>query len=311
MSLPQLDDDFFRKQLYLFTGKGGVGKSLTSLALARNLARRGRRTLWMEMAEVPKASHCFPRYHGSYEPVSVEPNLYCSHFQLRPAIDEYMEIVFRLPMLARSIANNSFFQIFTEALPGLESLVVLGRLEYELLRRKGGRPVWDSIIFDAPATGHALTLLRFPRAAREIVRMGPVFDSVNRQQAILADPRRTAMVVATLPEELPVTETAELVRGIHECGFRTHSVWVNGTFATDTASLNPTILRGAGYSFDDATLRERGDFLSHWRGIQQNELARLREYCAELQVSVVTLPYVGGTLADQTLTMAHALAPQP
>ena len=311
MALSQLDDDFFRKQFYFFTGKGGVGKSLTSLALARTLARRGRRTLWMELAEVPKGAHCFPQYHGSYEPVSVEPNLYCSHFQLRPAIDEYMEIVFKIPMLARSIANNGFFQTFTEALPGLESLVILGRLEYELQRRKGGRLVWDSIVLDAPATGHALTLLRFPRAAREIVRMGPVYDSVVWQQDMLADSRRTAMVVTTLPEELPVTETMELVGGIHKCGFRTHSVWVNSTFGADSAKPDAAILRAAGYSFDTAALTQRGQFLAHWREIQQQELARLHGFCDDNQVPVIALPFVGGSLAQQTLTMAHTLAPLP
>jgi anion-transporting ArsA/GET3 family ATPase len=50
-----------------------------------------------------------------------------------------------------------------------------------------------------------------PRAISELVQVGPVRDQTEWMLAILGDPKRTGLVVVTTPEEMPITETVELV----------------------------------------------------------------------------------------------------
>jgi hypothetical protein len=49
-----------------------------------------------------------------------------------------------------------------------------------------------------------------PRALRDTVPAGPLRRDADWMQALLEDPARTAVALVSLPEEMPVTETAEL-----------------------------------------------------------------------------------------------------
>ena len=73
-----------------------------------------------------------------------------------------------------------------------------------------GRPRWDLVVVDAPATGHAVQLLRVPAALEATVPAGPLRRDAEWMEAMLVDPRRTALVIVTLPEEMPVNEAIEL-----------------------------------------------------------------------------------------------------
>ncbi len=73
------------------------------------------------------------------------------------------------------------------------------------------------MIVDAPATGHAVQLLRRARARSSTpCPAGRCARDAEWMQALLLDPARTAVALVTLPEEMPVNETIELdaqVRG--------------------------------------------------------------------------------------------------
>ena len=64
---------------------------------------------------------------------------------------------------------------------------------------------------DAAATGHVVAQLDSPRAIRELVQVGPVRAQTEWMVDVLADPAVTALNVVTSPEEMPVSETIELV----------------------------------------------------------------------------------------------------
>ena len=77
-------------------------------------------------------------------------------------------------------------------------------------RRTGGSP-FDLVIMDAPATGHALALLRAPRTYANIARVGPIARQAASIDALPARPRpRPACSCVALPEEMPVNETVDL-----------------------------------------------------------------------------------------------------
>jgi hypothetical protein len=72
------------------------------------------------------------------------------------------------------------------------------------------------VIVDAFATGHALGALRTPATFAEIARVGPIAHQGRAIDATLRDPAQTAVVAVALPEEMPVTETLTLRRGLRE-----------------------------------------------------------------------------------------------
>lgn len=300
----RLDDPtFLRRQLYFFTGKGGVGKTVLSLATAKAMASLGRKTLWIEMTDSPRGGLAFKNYSPGYEPQHVAPSLYAMNLKLEPALREYLKIIFRLNFIAKRIADNNFFKNLTEALPGLDSLVTLGKLEYDLNRRKGGHRFWDAVVVDAPATGHGLTLFRFPAAARDVVTMGPVYEAARRQQEIFSDEYRTAMIVAALPEELPIREGLELIDSLTgEVGFPVHSMWLNQCFLADPLEADYGRFESAGGVADEEQFSTRSEFLHGWYQIQQRETKQVQK---DLNQPLFQLPFIAGTLNEQSSWLAE------
>jgi anion-transporting ArsA/GET3 family ATPase len=83
------------------------------------------------------------------------------------------------------------------------------------------------VIVDLPATGHALSFLDTPRAVQRMFRIGPIAHAAERVQRLLLDGKRCEMVTITLPEELPVNETLELLRKARQMGIAARMVVVN------------------------------------------------------------------------------------
>ena len=106
------------------------------------------------------------------------------------------------------------FVFFVAFAPGLKELITLGKLMVleEAHDRRGPGPRWDTIIVDAPATGHGLALLKVPMAASEAVPVGPVGHNARRVLALMRDVTRTTVVIVAVPEEMAVTEAEQFHR---------------------------------------------------------------------------------------------------
>jgi anion-transporting ArsA/GET3 family ATPase len=65
------------------------------------------------------------------------------------------------------------------------------------------------ILVDAPATGHAITFLTSARGMVDAARGGPLRTQALDVVELLSDPARCRVILVTLPEELPVSETIE------------------------------------------------------------------------------------------------------
>jgi anion-transporting ArsA/GET3 family ATPase len=119
-----------------------------------------------------------------------------------------------LGSLVRVVLGTRITSSFLEAVPGFQDLCQLGKVENMIMEPLAGDPRYDTVILDAPATGHGLTLLAAARAMREMTGVGPFHDLAGIIEVFLADPTKTAIVPVTLPEELPVHETLELAEGL-------------------------------------------------------------------------------------------------
>lgn len=300
-------ESLFAQRLLVLTGKGGVGKTLTSASLAKAAARRGMRTLWVEMTAHPRGGELFSGYTPDYAITPMGDGLWGTNLRLEPAIEEYLGIVFRLPLLARLISRNALFQVLTAAMPGLDALVMLGKIWYEFERRQGDRPYWDKLIVDAPATGHGLSLLRLPAAALDVVSRGPVAERAADIHHMLSDRKKTAIVTVTQLEALAVDEGLSFVGQLErETPYSVAGLLVNGVLP-DIAPNNSryeswlsghkdvTLLQALGANHFAA--REWMRWLEAWRMDQSAQQARLEESA----IPVVEAPWVAETSEEMRL----------
>src|SRR5205085_4749324 len=83
-------------------------------------------------------------------------------------------------------------------------------------RESDGTHRFDVVILDAPATGHGLDMLRVPKVITEVVPSGLLRRDADRAWEMFQDPQRSAVILVTLPEEMPTTETIELARALRD-----------------------------------------------------------------------------------------------
>jgi len=197
-------------RLLLVTGKGGVGKTTCAAAIGLAAARRGRRALVVETAGARRLPTLFGVTGKGYTPVELRPGLHTLSVTPDEAIEDYVVQQIKVRSLFKLVFRNRILGPFVDAVPGLHDAVQLGKV-FDLHRAtRGGRPAWDLIVVDAPATGHGLTMLASARALMELTRAGPLYDGVAEVDAVLGDPAQAGLVLVSLPEEMPVNETLDL-----------------------------------------------------------------------------------------------------
>jgi len=194
------------RQLLFVTGKGGVGKTTAAAALAELAVRRGKRTLVCEMDAKGAIAGAFDVDGLAFQPTEVSPGLWAMAMNTEDALREYLRVVARVPLVGRIGPLARTFDFVADAAPGVKEILAIGKLCWEVRERH-----YDLVVVDAEASGHIVAQIDAPRAIRELVQVGPVRDQTDWMLRILGDPARTGLVVVTTPEEMPVTETLELV----------------------------------------------------------------------------------------------------
>ncbi len=103
----------------------------------------------------------------------------------------------------------------------------------------------DLLVVDAPATGHAVTFLTSPAGLLDAARSGPVRAQAADVVELLHDPSRCRVLLVTLPEEMPVSETVEAAYLLEDkAGVRLGPVIVN-CWDEPPAGLGPTAAEAA------------------------------------------------------------------
>ncbi len=192
-------------RLLFVTGKGGVGKTSMAAGLALLSAQRGRRTLVCEIDAKGDLADSFEVGRLSFDPSELAPQLWGMAMDTEESLREYLKLQLKVPLLGRIGPLARTFDFVADAAPGVKEILTVGKLCYEVRERS-----YDLIVVDASATGHVVGQLAAPQAINELVKVGRVRDQTRWMVDILADPRTTAAVIVTSPEEMPVTETLEL-----------------------------------------------------------------------------------------------------
>ena len=204
------------RRLLLVTGKGGVGRSVVSAALALAALRRGQRVLLLEAnpGAQARAEALLDRGPVGTGLTDLEPRLWAASMDPRAALREYITLKFRFRFVYDRAFDNRFARAFLRAVPGMDDLLLLGKALHHVRERdrRTRAPRFDLVVLDAPATGHGVPFLKLPQVILEAVRVGPMRKEALWMQGLLEDPAITAMVLVALPEELPARETIELHR---------------------------------------------------------------------------------------------------
>ena len=207
--------------LQFVVGKGGVGKSTLTAALALRSAARGLRTLVVEFGGHGGVSRLFAREPAKTgAPSVVAPNLSLLSLEGDEALAEYLRMVFPIKRVLAAVLSNRLYSVFVAGAPGLKELMTVGKVWYEAERTigktPGGAKVWQHVFVDAGASGHSLQYLQMPSAAVATFRSGIVHRESARVQAMLSDPARTCVHVVAAPEEMPVTEACAIVTRLRD-----------------------------------------------------------------------------------------------
>jgi anion-transporting ArsA/GET3 family ATPase len=211
-SVPALLD----RRLLFVTGKGGVGKSTVTAAVALLAAEQGKSVLLVEVDAKGNLTNLFEHEPVGFDPVSVYPGVYAMQLRTEASLREYLKLNLRIPVVGRIGPLANAFDFVANAAPGVKEILTVGKVCWEVRESLEGRANWDLVVVDAAATGHVLAQLDAPRTIRELVHTGPIRSQTEWMLEILSDPTLTALNVVTAPEEMPVNETIDLVARARE-----------------------------------------------------------------------------------------------
>lgn len=198
------------RRVVLVTGKGGVGKTTVAASVAMASARAGKRVLLCETQGATRVPALFGKPGKGYEPTQIAPNLHTLSITPQEAIQEYVMLQLHFQRLYRLVFQNRVMGPFVDAVPGLHDLVQLGKVWFAERETENGKPRWDQIVVDAPATGHGLTMLGAPRAMMDLTRAGPFYENAQRIAELVENPAITGLLLVAIPEEMPLRETEQL-----------------------------------------------------------------------------------------------------
>src|SRR5437764_7482044 len=149
-------------RVLIVAGKGGVGKTTVSAALARMAALAGLTTLVVEVEGKSGLAAAFGRPEGlTYEEVVLAPgggpegaaDVRARTLTPDDALLEYLED-HGMRRISKRLLSSGAIDVVATAAPGIKDILVLGKVK-QLERAEAA----DLIVVDAPAAGHAVTFL--------------------------------------------------------------------------------------------------------------------------------------------------------
>ena len=182
------------RNLIFVHGKGGVGKTAFSHALALRLADQGKRTLWTTFEDPTRPSG---------EILKKAACLWELNCDFTKAFEEYASMKIGIPALTRIFLKNKLMRYMSQAAPGIHELVLLGKVWFE-------REHYDHIVVDMPSTGYGLAMFQSTENFVKLFHGGPLNKDAEAMLETFRAPETTAHLVIALPEEMPLRESLEL-----------------------------------------------------------------------------------------------------
>lgn len=181
------------RKLIFVSGKGGVGKTVVSQALALALSRNFR-TLWVTFEDPLRPAGELRKINPTLEHLNCDASV---------AFEEYMGMKIGIPALTRVFLQNKLIRFLAKAAPGIHELVLLGKVWHD-------RTAYDRVVVDMPSTGYGLAMFQSTDNFAQLFKTGPLYKDAVRMLETFRDPAECGQVIVGLPEEMPLRESLEL-----------------------------------------------------------------------------------------------------
>lgn len=277
----------------IVAGKGGVGKTTVGASLAIAATRSGSDVLLIELEGHSNLSTTFGLDDLNYDEVEIDLRPHKTELpsgapgtlrarQIGPddALADYLEKA-GLGAVSKRLTKSGAMEVVSTAAPGIRDLLTLGKIR-QLEQAKTA----DLIVVDAPAAGHAMTFLTAAAGLADSTTSGPVREQADQVLEMFGDDSRCQVVLVTLAEETPVTETIETAYSLEEeVGIKLGPVVINGLWPSidGLAEAAKDLGKNAGVVADAANHR-----LARISA-QQLEIRRLG---SELPLRQIHLPFL-------------------
>jgi anion-transporting ArsA/GET3 family ATPase len=297
--------DLLDRRFLFVVGKGGVGKTTVATGLALAASRRDKKVLLALVNCNERVSQILDTEPIGSEIVTVRENLDVVNMTADAALEEYGLMILKVKAVFNAVFRNRLVRAFLKGTPGLEAWSMLGKAFYHACPPKG-EPDYDLVIVDAPATGHALDMLRVPFVIESVAPPGLLRRDAARAAKMFRDPERAGAVLVTLPEYMPANETIELSNALaNELEVPVLHLVINRVLDVLFAEHERPILEGLPSAIADDSeihgLAVAGKRRALRETIQARAVRRMRRHidapCAEL-------PYYNGLESDTTVIEA-------
>ena len=243
--------DLFGKRVALVTGKGGVGRTTLSAAMAVAAARTGKRVLLTEIGD-PEGDYTplarlFGRDTLPADPENLAPGIDGCVLWPRRGHEAFFHTVIPVKAAVRAAMNSGALRKLLDTAPSFREMGIFYHC-YTLLEmeRSPGQPRYDVLIVDMPASGHTLGLTGLPERLLALMPTGPIAEAMHRGRPYFTDPALCSAWIVTLPEVLPITESLELIEGLEGHDTPVGGILVNRVLedpftAEERAALEPVL----------------------------------------------------------------------
>ncbi len=209
------------KRLFCVTGKGGVGKTLYSLALTARLKQQHQNVYYIN--------------NENEYPIELLNQLDLPFWELSAAqsIELYIAMKLHSKILAKAIVATPFFKSIFNLVPALSNLVFMGHLVHRLAEDPS-----LIIVVDMPASGHALTLLQSSFQLKKIFKTGVIFSDIDKMHDFLYIQNNIQIKLLTLPTLLALEESYEVKTELEAMDIQDISIILNNYLPAAFPSTN-------------------------------------------------------------------------
>jgi anion-transporting ArsA/GET3 family ATPase len=192
------------RRLYIFTGKGGVGKTTLSKAFVRYLLEHDHEAIYVTLK-----NQALSETHKDTTTVAQIDGLKEIALDLEDCARGYIEKRLNSKLIAGWIVKTPFFRALINMVPGFNYLIYLGKI-----LEMGKENPRLTVVLDAPASGHALTMVESTTNFQQIFESGIIFEDTKKMLQRLNDPAYTKIHVVSLPSQMSWQEAMELKAGL-------------------------------------------------------------------------------------------------
>jgi len=248
--------DIFNKKVIFIGGKGGVGKSTTSAALAIQCANQGEKTLLISTDPAHNIGHIFgvkiggkiSKIASHLDALEIDPERETEHY-IRSVKDNIKGTV------QPTMMEEVYRQLDTaKASPGADEAALFDKLISIIIEESNH---YDKLVFDTAPTGHTIRLLSLPelmgiwiegllhkrdktnetysRLLHDDERVDdPIFnvllerkDRFKQAREMMLDGNQTGFIFVLNPERLPIIETKNALAMLEQYHLHVQTIVVN------------------------------------------------------------------------------------